>query len=296
MQMKNFMIDESLKELTKHHTVVMPIACYETTINKNIHGYIPLHWHDEIQFVLVVKGEAIIQVNEDSIVVREGEGLFINSGCLHMAQDKDRSGCVYICLNLSPHFVLPQELYTSYVKPYIQATNLPYLYLDPNEDWGENILNAILEINQYIEQKSQYFEIDITLQLTLIWKNLIVNGFHLEYVQTEIVKSQRIKQMLSWIHQHYAEKIMLEDIARVGQLSRSECCRYFKRFLKSTPLNYVMDYRIQKSLYLLQQGDSNVTEVAYQVGFNSTSYFIDKFRDSMNMTPLAYKKYKINNR
>lgn len=66
-------------------------------------------------------------------------------------------------------------------------------------------------------------------QLTSIWKNLIVNGFQLENVQTEIV----------------------------------------------------------------QQNDSNVTEVAYQVGFNSTSYFIEKFRDSMNMTPLAYKKYKI---
>ncbi|MEY2195341.1 helix-turn-helix domain-containing protein [Neobacillus sp. BF23-41] len=35
-----------------------------------------------------------------------------------------------------------------------------------------------------------------------------------------------------------------------------------------------------------------MTEIAYQVGFNSTSYFIDKFRDSMNMTPLAYKKNK----
>lgn len=128
------------------------------------------------------------------------------------------------------------------------------------------------------------------MKLSLIWKNLIDNGFKLEYVQTEIVKNQRMKQMLSWIHEHYAEKIMLEDIARVGQLSRSECCRYFSRFLKCTPLSYAIDYRIQKSLYLLQQGDSNITEVAYQVGFNSTSYFIDKFKDSMDMTPLAYKK------
>ncbi|OIK10454.1 AraC family transcriptional regulator [Bacillus sp. MUM 116] len=296
MQMKNFMIDESLKELTKHHTVVMPIACYQTTINQNIHGYIPLHWHDEIQFVLIVKGEAIFQVNEEWIVVREGDGLFINSGRLHMAQEKDRSGCVYICLNLSPHFVLSQELYTTYVKPYIQATNLPYLYVDANEIWGKNILEAILEIYQCIEQKSQYYEIDITMQLTFIWKNLIDNGFKLEYVETEIVKSQRMKQMLSWIHQYYGEKMMLEDIARAGQLSRSECCRYFKRFLKCTPLDYVIEYRIQKSLYLLQQGDSTITEVAYQVGFNSTSYFINKFRYSMNMTPLAYKKYKLNNR
>jgi AraC family transcriptional regulator, melibiose operon regulatory protein len=190
MQMKNFIIDESLKELTKHHTVVMPIACYKTTINQNIHGYIPLHWHDEIQFVWIVKGEAIFQVNEDWIVVQEGDGLFINSGRLHMAREKDQSGCVYICLNVSPHFVLSQELYSTYVNPYIQATNLPYLYVHANEIWGKNIF-------------------------------------------------------------------------------------------------------IQKSLYLLQQGDSNITEVAYQVGFNSTSYFINKFRISMNMTPLAYKKSKV---
>lgn len=65
MQMKNFKIDQNLKELTPHRTVVLPIACYKTTINQNIHGYIPLHWHDEIQFVLMVKGEAVFQVNEE---------------------------------------------------------------------------------------------------------------------------------------------------------------------------------------------------------------------------------------
>ncbi|WP_139368146.1 AraC family transcriptional regulator [Priestia abyssalis] len=288
--MKNFRIDQNLKELTEHRTVVLPIACYETTIHQNINGYIPLHWHDEIQFVLIVKGEALFQINEEKLVIGEGNGLFINSGCLHMAEEKNQSGCVYICLNVSPHFVLSQELYTTYVYPYIQATNLPYVYLDANELWAKNIFDAILKINQWIQQQSPYYEIDISVQLTLIWQNLIINGIQLEYDQTEMVKSQRMKQMLNWIHLHYAEKIRLDDIAKAGQLSRSECCRYFKRVLKKTPLHYVTDYRIQKSLILLQQAESTVTEVAYQVGFNSTSYFIDQFRKSMNMTPLAYKK------
>lgn len=290
MQMKNFLIDENLKELTKHQTVVLPIACYETTITQHIHGYIPLHWHDEIQFVYIVKGEAIFQVNEEWITVKQGDGLFINSECLHMAKDKNQSGCVYICLNVSPYFVLSPELFTKYVKPYIQATNLPYLYIDQQKNWGKNILEGILKIYQYIGQTPPYYEMDITTQLTIIWKNLIDNGFKLEYVQTETIKSQRMKQMLSWIHEHYAEKIFLEDIARAGQLSRSECCRYFKRYLKCTPVNYVVDYRIQKSLPLLQQDDCNITDVAYQVGFNSTSYFIKEFRNSMGLTPLAYKK------
>ncbi|GIP23608.1 AraC family transcriptional regulator [Paenibacillus sp. J22TS3] len=292
MQIRDFMIDQSLKELTEHRTVVLPVACYETRINHNISGYIPLHWHDEIQFVQVVKGEAIFQINEEKLTVREGEGLFINSGCLHMAIDKGDSGCVYICLNVSPHFVLSQELYTTYVNPYIKATNFPFLHLGAEDNWEINILEAIVKINQLIQQKPPYYEIDVSTQLSLIWKNLIINGVKLEYEQAEVLKNHRMKQMLNWIHAHYAEKVLLDDIARAGQLSRSECCRYFKRILKKTPLNYVTDYRIQKSLILLQQSESSVTDVAYQVGFNSTSYFIDQFRKSMNMTPLAYKKYK----
>lgn len=292
MQIKDFIVDQSLKELTEHRTVDIPIACYETTINQNINGYIPLHWHEEFQFVFIQKGEAIFFINGEKQVVQEGEGLFINSGCLHMAKEQNDSGCVYICLNASPHFVLSQELYTTYVNPYIQATNLPYLHLDPRDNWANNILDAIVKINQLINAKSLCYEMDISVQLTLIWKNLIINGFHLEYEQMEVLKSHRMKQMLNWIHIHYAEKILLEDIARAGQLSRSECCRYFKRMLKKTPLNYVTDFRIQKSLALLQQSESNVTEVAYLVGFNSTSYFIDQFKKSMKMTPLAYKKYK----
>ncbi|MDQ0225824.1 AraC-like DNA-binding protein/mannose-6-phosphate isomerase-like protein (cupin superfamily) [Metabacillus niabensis] len=295
MQIKDFRIDQSLRELTEHRTVVLPIACYETTINQNINGYIPLHWHDEFQFVLVVKGEAIFQINEENVSIQEGEGLFINSGYLHMAKEKNNSGCVYICLNVSPSFVLSQELYTIYVNPYIQATNISYIRLVSKEFWAKNILESILQINQLINQKPRYYEMDISVHLTLIWKNLIENGIQLEYEQVEVVKNQRMKQMLNWIHQHYAEKVLLEDIARAGQISRSECCRYFKRILKKTPMKYVTDYRIQKSLILLQQFEANVTDVAYRVGFNSTSYFIDKFRKTINMTPLAYKnKYKNN--
>lgn len=295
MQLKNFIIDENLKELTKHRTIMLPIACYETTINKNVHGYIPLHWHEELQFVLIIKGEAIFQINEERIIIPKGNGVFINSGYLHMAEEKNKSDCVYICLNVTPHFVLSQELYSTYVFPYIQATNLPYIFLSPSETWGATILDIILKIHQLIQQKPPYYEMDITMQLTLLWKNLIVNGIQLEHNQAEMLKNNRMKQMLNWIHLNYAEKILLDDIARAGQLSRSECCRYFKRLLKKTPLTYVTDYRIQQSLILLQQAESNVTEVSYQVGFNSTSYFIDKFRKTMNMTPLAYKKYKTDN-
>ena len=295
MKTVQFEIDQNLKELTEHRTVMLPIARYKTTIKQNINGHIPLHWHDEIQFIFIVKGEAVFQINEEKLVVRTNEGLFINSGCLHLAEEKNKSDCTYVCLNVSPQFILSQELYLSYVHPYVQATNFTYVHLDAKEPWKQNILDHLKKIDQLIQHQAPFYEIDMATELAFIWKSLVMNGFPLEYNQTEMIKNHRMKQMLNWIHLHWHEKILLDDIARAGQLSRSECCRYFKRMLKQTPLNYVTSYRIQKSLILLQQPDNSVTEVAFQVGFNSTSYFIDKFKQAMGMTPLSYKKAKLKN-
>ncbi|KAB2333972.1 AraC family transcriptional regulator [Bacillus mesophilum] len=290
MQIIDFMIDQNLRELTEHRTMVLPVACYETVINQNVNGYIPLHWHDEFQFVLVINGEADFHINEEKIMVQEGEGLFINSSCLHSAEDKNDSGCAYICLNISPSFVLPQELNAMYVKPYTEATNIPYIKLIHAEGWAFNILASIRKIHQLTKETPSCYQIDISIHINLIWKNLMMNGIQLEFELAEMIKSQRMKQMLDWIHFNYAEKILLDDIAKAGQLSRSECCRYFKRILKTTPLNYVTHYRIQKSLILLKQPESNITDIAYSVGFNSTSYYIERFRKAMDTTPLAYKK------
>ena len=292
MQIKDFSVDQNLKEMTEHRTTVLPVACYVTTISENINGHIPLHWHEEFQFIHVIKGITHFQINEELLFIQEGEGLFINSGRLHLAKDHKSSGCVYICLNVSPNFVVSHELYTTFVSPYIQATNLPYLHLLPRESWADSILTSIGKIEQLLSQSQPFYEIEVSMELTSIWKNIVKNGIKLNFKEGEALKDQRMKKMLNWIHQHYTEKILLEDIAQAGHLSRSECCRYFKRFLNKSPLNYVTDYRIQKSLLLLQHSDLNVTDVAYQVGFNSTSYFIDKFRKSMNMTPFAYKKYR----
>lgn len=291
MDMENSKLNQNSVEISNQRTTVLPIACYETILDQ-LHSFTPLHWHEEVEFILVTKGEATFQINEEKIILRAGNGLFINSGCIHRIEKRSKLNCNYISLNVSPRFLVPKELFKSYVYPYIQATHLSYLYISSKEIWEKNIIEAIIKINQILQKKSPYLEIDTVIQLRIIWKNLISNNFHLEYKQKEIVKTDRIKQMISWIHLHSVEKITLDDIARAGQLSRSECCRYFKRVLNITPLNYVIDYRIQKSLTLLQHSELNITEIAYQVGFNSPSYFIYKFRKLMKMTPLSYKNLK----
>lgn len=291
MQIKDFTINRDLMELTDHRTEALPVACYETVIRQNINGHIPLHWHDELQFMLVIEGEAIVQLNEEKLAIVQGDGLFINSGCVHAVREKLATDCTYVCLNVSPHFLLPSELYMKFIRQFTQATNFSYLHLTREEEWKKEILNEIAQIRSLFDDRPLNYEIDVSMHLAILWKNIVTNTEALVHEPSEAIKNHRMKLMLNWIHLHYKDKVMLEDIAKAGQLSRSECCRYFKRFLKTTPVSYVMEYRIQKSLSLLQRHDYSITETAYEVGFNSTSYFIDKFRRSMGMTPAAYRKH-----
>ncbi|MGX9291292.1 hypothetical protein ACSLGF_08695 [Bacillus sp. A015] len=66
-----------------------------------------------------------------------------------------------------------------------------------------------------------------------LWQNSI--GFQMKHDASKHNKNERMKQMLKWIHQHDQEKVLLQDIAHTGKLSRYECCRYFKDILKKSP-------------------------------------------------------------
>ncbi len=290
MQVREFPIESgSLRELTHHRTALLPAACYKTRIDRHIQGRIPLHWHDEVQWVRVEAGEGVFRVNDEELTLRAGEGLFINAGCLHGAEDPRRSGCVYLSLNAAPEFLLPPELHEAYLAPYIGAAGVPYLRFDGATRMGRELLEGIGETHRLLETKMPFYELAAASRLAGLWHAVIAGGLEPEPDVERDIRNRRMKQMLNWIHEHYAEPVKLADIAQAGSLSRSECCRYFNRFLGGTPLGYVTDIRIRQAMALLR-GDVNVTETAYRVGFAGASHFIEKFRLKTGMTPLAYKK------
>ena len=96
--------------------------------------------------------------------------------------------------------------------------------------------------------------------------------------------------MLLFIEQNYTEKIALANVAKSGAVSVSYCGSIFKQYLHKSPVAYLIEYRLQKSVELLRDPEKNITEIAYEVGFNGTSYYIETFRKAFNTTPQKYRK------
>ena len=116
--------------------------------------------------------------------------------------------------------------------------------------------------------------------------------------ETDLVQSKdavRIKQMLGFIHQHYAQPLTVSQIASVSSVSESECYRCFRKVLDTSPIDYLLQYRIRAAAGLLSSTDMSVSDVCFATGFNSPSYFAKVFRQELLVSPRKYRAMHQNN-
>ena len=135
------------------------------------------------------------------------------------------------------------------------------------------------------------YEFRIHLLLCEIWHQLYLHYVQIAQDTPHPQKHlQRLKDILSYLQEHASEELSLEDIAAHAGLCKSECCRFFKKYMRMTIFDYLLSTRIQNSIPLLMDGE-NITTIAGLVGFSSPAYYGQIFKRYMGMSPSQYKKH-----
>lgn len=295
MQIYDIPIDSSGQETTAHGTFDFPLAVYETVLNRNILGFVSWHWHREFQFCLVTAGTVAFWVQGQQLVLTEGQGLFINSNILHMAQP-DTPDAAYCCIDILPALLCGfpgSRLDVSLITPLSADSALPMLCFSGKSPETQAILARLKEIRQLSQQPAPSYPLLITGLLMEIMGQMIAIQDTSPQVPSKDMS--RLRTVLQFIDQHYMECLTLAQCARLAGLSASEFCRQFKRVMHCTLTSYIRQVRLQKSAAaLLLHPEKSVSQIAYETGFSTTSYFISQFRAATGMTPLAYRQTRRN--
>ncbi len=105
------------------------------------------------------------------------------------------------------------------------------------------------------------------------------------------VETQQVmRKAMAYVHTHYAGQVSLKDLAAYVGLSEQHLIRSFQKEIGITPIDYLKRYRIERAKALLEEGSKSVTEVAFEVGFSTSSYFARVFRREVGVSPSAYQK------
>lgn len=284
-------VNKEKRELKTHGTYEFPVNISRKRISSYETGAFPWHWHDEVEMTLILSGEIDYRVNDQSYHLKEGEGLFCNSDALHAGSRVGETDCDYVSLTFHPRLLGGYEgcvIRRKFVDV-IVGGGCASLALSPETPWQKIILQGLGEIYRLSQERSDMFELEVQRQLLGIWGELFRHWEDQGQTASDPEKIQRLRVILSYLHQHYGEKVTLEEVAKEVGLCKSECCRFFRRQMRQSLFDYLLDYRIGRSLPLLREGQATVAQVASQVGFSNPAYFSKVFRSRMKRSPRDYR-------
>jgi len=105
---------------------------------------------------------------------------------------------------------------------------------------------------------------------------------------------KRIQSVFDYIENNYQYNITAQEMAQRCNLSYSYFSRIFTRIMKRSFREYLNYVRITKAEHLLTASELNITEIALQVGFSTSSYFIQQFKRYKDISPKQYQlRYQI---
>lgn len=108
------------------------------------------------------------------------------------------------------------------------------------------------------------------------------------FTDTKLPMNDLLSEILAYMNKHIADPITVEEICHEFYISRSSLQALFKTHLNSSPKNYLLNIKLQKSKELIRENQYTISEIAYMLGFSSIHYFSRLFKKYFNTTPSAY--------
>lgn len=128
-------------------------------------------------------------------------------------------------------------------------------------------------------------------------KLLAIFAQHLSILSNQVIVRQEnaepplITRARQYIHDHHTEDLRLNDVAKAVNTSRFNFCKIFKKITGFTFSHYLSRVRIEKAKNLLLNPNLRVSEIAYEVGFQSLTHFNRVFKNLFGQSPTEYRAH-----
>ncbi len=293
LQVDRMLRDDALQETRKHGTSAFPFEIYLDDLGKFDRQTIEWHWHNEIEILMVERGPIDVSVERERRELRSGEGAIINSGVIHRFEGHD--GALMPNFLFRPTWLAPEGslIYEKYVRSWTEA-GPSVLWLSPAVPRQKEILEQISLLYESDIAGTSDFELEAlerTLRIwRILWEHAAPSGEKKAATRGMDLTQARLKTMIQFMQDHFAEHLTLADIAGAAAVSTSEALRCFHVGVQSTPVAYLNHIRLGHARRLLTESGSSVHFIAGECGFTGAAYLDRLFRREYGCTPGEYRK------
>ncbi len=245
------------------------------------------HYHPEFELTYIVKGNGYRIVGNTYEPFADGDLVLLGSNLPHTWSGKadGDSDSDAIVIQFSNEFISPfLELNESkLIKIMLENSSRGIRF-----EYDEKLISKIVDLTETQGVDRIINLISILDQLSKNQSILIApNTFHNVVSRKSEV---RINKVCLFIQHNFQNKIYLKEVAALIYLTESNFCKFFKKATGKTYSDYLNEIRINEASRLLIQTDKTISQISYECGFETLSYFNRVFLNKMQMPPSKYRK------
>lgn len=236
-----------------------------------------LHWHEGVEFVRCVKGEAFYNIDARSLTIKEGDFIVVNSGCMHYMQAKENT--VIDCL------ILQRQFYNENV------LNMEQLIF--KDKFTEKKASMLFEdiYKVYQDRESPFFYAQARLAILTFLLYMCENHQYTETKESNTARSAEIiYNILNYIEKNHAEKLTLDILSKKTGYSKYHFSRLFKEITGFSLTDHLNNVRCEAARKRLIESKDTITQIYTECGFNNSSHFANIFRNRYGLSPHEYRQ------
>lgn len=250
------------------------------------------HSHDFTEMAYIISGKGKFCINDRMYHVQEGDIIFINPGEKHQSIVTDPNAPT-------------TEFYTGFTDFHFRdmepnnfdiRRNIPIIHTDAELKQQVTKLSYAMLEEQENNMPGKYFMLKsyLTQMLLLIIREIIEpQKAQSGYNFTSSNKNYVVHRIMTYIDEHFTQKISLDQIAKNMYLSPVYISKIFKEETGDSPINYLIKIRMERAKdMLINPDETSVKNIATRVGYEDAYHFSKLFKKHYGVSPLNYKKIK----
>lgn len=280
-----------------HNEFVKP-----TIKNSSVHIHVSLgramharmsDWHIHRQFELYaqLKSEKDFYVGNFLYRLSEGDIILVNKQIPHKTVTPEGSGGLYIQFDTDifggfENFDKSNPLAHFWHFANDNATLFKH-GSEENQALFDSVLNILRENNGQNEFYEMFIRAEVYKIIAQLFRFRAIKAFDTSY---KIQAQTTLNPIFEYTLKHFKENVSLSQISAVAGLDKTYFCRLFKKSTGISFLHYLNLVRISAAEKMLISTDKTISEISYETGFSSSSYFAETFKKYRGCSPSLYKK------
>lgn len=237
------------------------------------------HWHQSVEIFAVYKGEMDYYINDTQYHLSPGKFMLLNSNEIHSVVAPEANYTIVLQIPLTTF------------KKYIKDQYILFSHSPREED--EHIMNLIKQIyDKYMDKEIGYeFEVQ-SKYFKLLYE--LVTKYRIENVEETLIlsnkKLNRLSKVTAYIKEHHAERLSLEQVAKIFGYAPAYLSRMFQQYAKVNFKDYLREIRLESAYKEMLNSENTLSDIALNNGFPNEKAFCKAFFDKYSEKPSEYRK------